>query len=467
VPAVVTWLVVSYEAARPQQWRDEIASWSAATRSVPEIFALGRHIDGVLVPYYLFLHWWIGWRGDSVASMRIPSVAAMAATAAAIALLARRFWGNKAGLLGGLVFAALPVVSRYGQEIRGYAFAALFATLATLALASALEKSQWWRWLVYGVCVALLGLSHLVALLLLSGHLVMAIVLSWWFGRWRLLWWLLAAAGGVAAVLPLTSRGLGQQSAQLSWLDPATPAALANLGTSIFIAPLTGGVVAGLAIAALWRERAAAAVLLWVSVLLPVGLLYVYDQLVAPIFVGRYLLFCVPLLCALAGAALSILRLPVAALAVVALAAVGLPTQAAIRRDHSSYDYPAAAQVILNGQRPGDGIVYEPRDDWQSVDLGLGYYLRDRAPRDVLLATDEVDNASLWATECPDEIKCIGDTGRIWVVAADNLDPPFRATPTNQLGYSTKALLTRYFVPIVTYRVGGFTIALFVRPPLV
>jgi mannosyltransferase len=384
-----------------------------------------------------------------------------------VALLARRFWGNKAGLLAGLVFAVLPVVSRYGQEVRGYAFASLFATLATLALASALEKSQWWRWALYGVCVALMGLSHLLALLILGGHLVMAIVLAWWFGRWRLLWWLIAAGAGVAVVLPLTFRGLGQQSTQLNWLDPATPESLANVAGAIFIAPLTGGVVAGLAIAALWRERAAAAVLLWVSVLLPVGLLYAYDQLIAPIFVGRYLLFCVPLLCALAGAALSILRLPVAALAVVALAANGLPTQAATRRDHSSYDYQAAARVVENGARPGDGIVYEPRDDWQTPDLGLGYYLRDRAPRDVLLYANQIENASLWATECPDQVKCIGNINRVWVVAADNLDPPFRATPTNQLGYGTKALLSRYFVPIVSYRVGGFTIALFVRPPVV
>jgi mannosyltransferase len=152
---------------------------------------------------------------------------------------------------------------------------------------------------------------------------------------------------------------------------------------------------------------------------------------------------------------------------VVALAAIGLPTQALVRRDHSPFNYQAAAQVIRNGERPGDGIVYEPRDGWQTPDLGLGYYLRDRAPRDLLLAADEVDNASLWATECPDEIKCIGNTNRIWVVAADNLDPPFRATPTNQLGYETKALLNAYFIPIVTYRVEGFTIALFVRPPVV
>jgi hypothetical protein len=53
------------------------------------------------------------------------------------------------------------------------------------------------------------------------------------------------------------------------------------------------------------------------------------------------------------------------------------------------------------------------------------------------------------------------------VVAADNLNPPYRATPTNQLGYGTKAVLNRYYVPLVTWRVGGFTVALFVRPPAV
>jgi mannosyltransferase len=467
VPTVATWLVVSYEAARPGIWRDEIASWSAATRTVPQIFELGKHIDGVIVPYYLFLHVWIGWFGDSTAAMRVPSLLAITATAAAVALLCRRFWGNKAGMLAGLLFAVLPAVSRYGQEIRGYAFAALFATLATLALASALERSRWWRWVLYSLCVAMMGLSHLLSLLLLAGHLVVAIVLALWFGRRRALWWLLATAAGVGAVLPLTVRGLGQQDAQLSWLEPATARTLAEIAGAIFITPVVGGVVVGLAVASLWRERAAASVLLWVSVLLPVGLLYAYDQLISPIFVPRYLLFSVPLLCALAGAALSVLRLPVALVALVALGAMGLPTQAQVRRSHSGYDYRAAADVILDNERAGDGIIYEPRDGWQAVDLGLGYYLRDRAPRDLLLASNELANASLWATECADQVKCIGNTDRVWVVAADNLDPPFRATPTNQLGYGTEAMLTRYFVPIVAYRVNGFTIALFVRPPVV
>jgi mannosyltransferase len=399
--------------------------------------------------------------------MRMPSMIAMTATAAACALLGRRLFGNKAGLLAGLLFAVLPAISRYGQEIRGYGFAALFATLASLTLVGALERSRWWRWSLYAVCVALMGLSHLISVLVLAGHLVTVLVLAWWFGRWRILWWLLATAAGAAVVLPLTVRGLGQHDAQLSWLDPATPKSLADMAGSVFIAPVVGGLVTGLAMAALWRNRAAAGALLWASVLLPVGLLFAYDQWAEPIFIGRYLLFCVPLLCALAGAALAALRLPVALIAVVLIGGVGLPTQATIRRDHSSFNYQAAARVIQINQHPGDGIVYEPRDGWQMNDLGLGYYLRDRVPRDLLLASDERHNASFWATECADQVKCIGDPNRIWVMAADNLDPPFRATPTNQLGYGTKAVLNAFYVPIVTYRVDGFAIALFVRPPSV
>jgi mannosyltransferase len=469
VAAVTAGFVVAYQAAEPVPWRDEFATWSAATRTVPQIFALGRHIDGVLVPYYLFLHAWIGWFGDSLTALRAPSIVAMTLAAGVVALLGRRFWGNTAGLLGGLLFAALPVVSRYGQEVRGYALAVLFATLATLLLVVALDRSRWWTWTGYALTVALMGLSHLVSLLILAGHLVIGAAEAWrrgsWpHGRWRALWWLLATMAGIGVVLPLTAHGFGQQTVQLDWLEPADPGALARLPDTIFEAPVLGGAVPGLAVAALRRGRAEWAGLLWVAVLLPVGLLYAYDQLVSPIFVGRYLLFCVPLLGALAGAGLLALRLPIALVVLVALAAIGVPTQQSIRRSHSYWDYPAAAEVIRRNQAPGDGIVYAPRDGWQLVDVGLKYYLRGHAPRDVFLASDETANASLWATECADEVACLGRTPRVWVVAADNITPAFRATATNQLSYREMAAL-RPYAKLAVWRVDGFTIALFVRPP--
>ena len=83
-----------------------------------------------------------------------------------------------------------------------------------------------------------------------------------------------------------------------------------------------------------------------------------------------------------------------------------------------------------------------------------------------LLTADQRATASLWATECTDVARCLGATSRVWVVAADNLDPPYRANPTNQLRYEVKAALGP-FVQLAVWRVNGFTITLFVRPPRV
>lgn len=469
LPAAVAAVVVTYRAARPVPWRDEFASWSAATRTVPEIVALGRHIDGVLVPYYLFLHFWIGWFGDSPAAMRAPSMLAMIAMTAAVAILATRFRGRAAGLLAGLLTAVLPVVSRYGQEARGYAFAALFATVATLAMAAALERPRWWRWVAYALCVLLVGLSHLISLLVVAGHLVAVVVAAVHERRRRPLWGLPAAAAGVGGVLLLTRDGLGQQNAQLNWLSTAQPKILTSVPELLFLSPIVGGAVFALALFALHRGQPTPAivraVLLWLTVLPPIGLLFAYDRLVGPIFVGRYLLFAVPLLCVLAGAGLTALRLPVALVAVLVVGVLGLPLQSEVRREHSPFDYRAAAAVVGANEEPGDGIVYAPRGGWQLVDIGLEYYLRGRAPRDVLLAESETQDASLWATECADPAACLKGVTRVWVVAADNLDPAFRADATNQLTAAQRAALRAAYAPQRSWRVDGFTITLFAARP--
>jgi mannosyltransferase len=461
VPTLLTALAVSWQAGRPDLWRDEFATWSVATRSVSQIFALGGHIDGVIVPYYLLEHVWIGWFGDSAVAMRLPSILATTATAAVVALLARRWWGGTAGLFGGLLFAILPTSSRYAQEARGYALAALFVALSTLTLSRVLDRSRWWRWVGYSACVALMGLSHLLSLMVLTGHLVLVGAAVWRTGRRRALYWLGAVAAGVAVVLPLTAQGFGQHNLQLDWLFPATPNDLAQISGTIFDVPVIGGAVPAVALFALGKKRAA---LLWVTVLLPVALLYAYDQLVAPIFLGRYLLFLVPLLCALAGAGLTTLRRPIAVVVILVIGLIGLPHQGEIRREHSPFDYRAAAEVIEENEQAADGIVYAPRNGWQLVDTGLAYYLHGRAPRDLLLRQTEVQDASLWATECADPNACLQGTRRVWVVAADNLDPSYQATSTNQLSYEEQAALSPY-TQLATWRVSGFTITLFTRPP--
>lgn len=458
VPTVVTGFVVAYRAGTPEPWRDELATWSAATRTVPQIVELGRHIDGVTVPYYLLAHLSATLFGDSILALRLPSMLAATATAGVTALLARRLWGPGAALLAGLLVAVMPVVSRYGQEARGYALAALFSALATLLLLRALDSGRRRAWLAYAIGVLLLGWSHQIALLLLLGHLLAVLTTN----RRALARWGLATTVAVAGILPFTLLGLGQRAAQLDWLHPAEPADLANVAETVFLSGVLGGAVCALAVTAL-RDRERWTALLLVSALLPVLVLYAVDQLLTPMFVGRYLIFVVPLLCALAGAALAGLRLPLGLTVVLVLASIGLPLQDDIRRTHSGFDYRRAAYLVQAQARPGDGIIYAPRQGWHFTDIALRYYLGDAVPEDVLLRSDQAENASLWATECPDPAACLKGVDRVWTLSGDNLDTGRRASPTDQLTPAQQAVLDGSFRLVGQTRVDGFTLALFTR----
>ncbi|WP_306205333.1 glycosyltransferase family 39 protein [Actinoplanes sp. RD1] len=439
-PALLTALVTAYQATTPQLWRDELATWSAARRSVPEILALGQHIDGVTVPYYLLMHGTIALFGDSALALRLPSLIAMTAAAACTALLARHLWGPFPGLLAGSLFAVLPVTSRYAQEARDYALAVCFAALSTLLLLRARDRGGW---IAYGLSVAALGLAHQLGLLILLGHL-----------RLRKAWFA-AVLPAAAIVLPFTVLGLGQRDRQLDWLSRADGATLANFPETLFLSGIVGGAVCALAVVASHRRLLLAAVL-------PVLVLFAVDQLITPMFVGRYLLFVVPLLVASAGRGLALLRPVPALVTLLVLALIGLPVQDDIRRTHSPFDYRGVAAVLRDEARPGDAVVYAPRDGWQFTDIAMAYYLGDDAPADVLRVAGPDENDSLWATECPDTAACL-TAARVWTLSADNLETGRRAGATDQLTGATQAVLAGSYRQGEVRRIEGFTIVLFER----
>ena len=174
-PVVVTAALGLFEIGVPQLWRDELASWSAASRTLPQLWAMVHNIDAVLGVYYLGLHLWMAVFGQSATAMRLPSVIAMAAAAAMVALIGQRLGGRLAGLASGLVFAVIPSVSRFGQEARPYAFAMFFAALATLLFLRAMERPGWSRWLVYAVALAAAGVANLIAVCVAGGHLLVVL----------------------------------------------------------------------------------------------------------------------------------------------------------------------------------------------------------------------------------------------------------------------------------------------------
>ena len=416
-PALLTLAVTLTGLGSAQLWRDELATWSAATRSPGDLARLAGTIDAATGPYYLLMHGWTAVFGDSTIALRAPAVLAMTVAAGLLAVLGARLVDRRTGLFAGLLFAVLPGTSRYGQEARPYALATMLAVLATLLLVTALRRPSWARWAGYAAAVAALGLIHLIALTLLAAH-ALVVLLAWWRGpatagvatpdhpnaeRDRRVWrWLVAVVPVALLAGPLLLKARTQQSRQLNWVHLARLDDLTALPGGVPRAVWWGtagrGRRAGRGPARAARpaagERGAAA-----------RAAALRRRHCRTLWVPRYLVFVVPFACLLAGAALAAVAAPAALVVVVLAGLLGLPDQAALRRTHewprsAPVDYAGAARVIADGQRPGDAVVYSPRQSWLFLDLGIEYHLGD-PPRDVLVTEDEVRRGDLWAAECP------------------------------------------------------------------
>src|SRR5205823_8770695 len=123
----------------------------------------------------------------------------------------------RAGLLAGIVFALLPSTSRFAAEARPYALTVPVAVAASSLLLRAWEKPGFGRWTAYACAVAVLGLLHIVALLLLAAH-------AWAVATWqRGVWWrfLAAATAGSVVSLPLLIYGVRQRH-QVAYIPHVT-----------------------------------------------------------------------------------------------------------------------------------------------------------------------------------------------------------------------------------------------------
>jgi mannosyltransferase len=498
-PMVVMAVLGWYRIGGPIMWRDELATWSAATRTVPQLWRMLHHIDAVYGLYYLGLHFWIALFGDSPTAMRVPSLLAMTGAAGLVALIGRRLGGFTAGLTGGLVFALIPGISLFAQETRPYAGATFFAALATLLLLRALERPRWQRWAPYALAIAAAGASNLLALCLLAGHALGTAA------YWR------RPAGGpkrgpadvaagfglsavAAAVLdsPLLVEGHKQAAEQIDGvLRPPLSQLTAGVWPELFCSTAAAVAVIVLAAASLAGPRRRGGGLCLASAFVPVLIIWGVSQGQISYWFARYLLFTVPALAAAAGLGIAWLcalparqwlRAAAAAAVVIVVAALGLPGQQEIRQAEAhnwwSYpdpvgdvpvDYQGAAQVIAAGQRPGDGIVFQVSDHnrW-GANFGIEYYLRLRGkpvPTDVFLVRTPAQAGSYQPVECPDPVQCLHGEPRIWVVYTDHLVPggryrdPYAAIRPAQAA----ALRAEHYVVQRRYFEPGITVALLVR----
>ena len=479
-------MVGGYEIGGPSLWRDEAYTKDAITRSVSQIFALLGHQDAVHGAYYILMHVIAAAAGTSAVALRFPSLFAMVIATAFTAAIGRRAAtlalapdaGQASrldipaltGLLSGMVFATAPNMTYYAQMARSYAVVTMFATIATYLLIRAYPDGRWRWWAAYAAAVALTGLFNLFGLLILAAHGVTLLLTD---ARGQAvdarglappgrrivripLRWLAASAVAVIVLGPLLDVAHREQK-QIAWVTRPDFRTIEKLvsdfaGSRALVLPFALLALAGIAAACLadnWRPLNPAAIALPWLVVPP--FLLIGGSFIKPVYVERYVEFCLPALAILVGAGLvGLVRLAAdlrlsrsgltwlppafAALVIAGLAVMLIGPQGAIRQTAARPDdLRLASAIVAANEQPGDVVFYIPVD--MHV-LGTGYPAPFLRLRDIALAKSPIASATLTGTEItsPALLKSrFADVRRVWVVTGNsNYQFPTPSTPVDK-----------------------------------
>ncbi len=486
VPAATALVVGGYEIGGPSLWRDEAYTKDAITRSASQIFALLGHQDAVHGAYYILMHVIVAAAGTSAVALRFPSLCAMVIATAFTAAIGRRAAALAlapdagrasrldipalTGLLSGMVFATAPYMTYYAQMARSYAIVTMFATIASYLLIRAYPDGRWRWWAAYAAAVALTGLFNLFGLLILAAHGVTLLLTDARgqaadargqaaqgrrIGRVPLRW-LAASAAAVVVLGPLLDVAHREQK-QIAWVvrpDFATIEKLVSdfAGSRALVLPFALLALAAIVAACLadnWRPLNPAAIALPWLVVPP--FLLIAGSYIKPVYVERYVEFCLPALAILVGAGLvGLVRLAtgqrlsqpgltwlppaVAVLVIAGLAVMLIGPQGAIRQTAARPDdLRLASAIVAANEQPGDVVFYIPVN--MHV-LGTGYPAPFLRLRDIALAKSPIASATLTGTEItsPALLKSrFTDVRRVWVVTGDsNYQFPTPSTPVDK-----------------------------------
>ncbi len=482
LPALVELVVGGYRISGPSFWRDEAYTITGSQRPASAILAMIPHEDAFHGLYLLLMHPVIAIWGTSETALRLPSLIAMCAAVGLTAALGRRLARESAlpgapviGLIAGLLLAALPVTTRYAQEGRPYALTVLFAVLATYLLVQAVTRPGRRWWALYAAAVVVTGYFDLAAVLLLAAHGVSLLMArravradsagpgtattpgagtGGPISAGVLRRWLVASAAAAIVLSPVAILSFVQKD-QLDWVQPPHWSDVMTLlsefaGTSWLIAVAVVLAVLGCIVGPGLRRGGgltlAVIALPWL-VLAPTLLLVV--SIVHPVYVDRYILYCLPALVLMSSAGLVwLVRLtgrlvarrwtgrraavlsvvPSAALAVL-FAGLVISPQVAIRQPDSRADnLRLLASIVATNERPGDAILYLPR---KTAVIGMAYAAPFSKLRDVGLQEAPIPSNTLRGIPAAPSVVAarMPTVRRIWTVEwlhplAPDSEPP-------------------------------------------
>ena len=360
-------------------WLDEGATVTLARMTWPNFVHLWWCCEASFQgAFFLLIRGWLH-LGQSEAWIRLPAAIFGIASIPLIYMVARRLIGVKAALAAAAILAFSPTHVYYSREARSYTMTILLVLLSSWFFTRAAEQDREKDWALWVLFSVLAVYSHYFAALVFVAQ-----ACSLFFHKKPAPWGRLIVHG--LAILALAAPGITYmirvppQAMIFPWMPKPTPKELLHL--ALFLGGsgeklVLSAILWTAAVIAIRRERNSESVPdgYWRGMLIIswAGLPIILNgaaSLFHPVFVQRYMIFCLPAAVMLAGRGM--VALPKRRLGfwlVIALCVASVPT-IFVRYHKAREDWRGATNVVLSSAQAGDAVVISP---FYAV-VGFDYY---------------------------------------------------------------------------------------------
>jgi uncharacterized membrane protein len=174
-----------------------------AERGITDTITSLASEDSHMTPlYFVVTRLWVGWFGDSVASIRSVSAVTSVLLLPAVYWFGRELFDRRpVALLATALIAVSPIQLLYAQEARPYAIWTLFTVLTGAALLRAIRVRSGSSWFGFATTLALSLQAHFLGVVTGAGYGIYVIAIHW-RDRPLLKRFLLSSTIGYLTILP-------------------------------------------------------------------------------------------------------------------------------------------------------------------------------------------------------------------------------------------------------------------------
>ena len=382
-------LVVAYIGSE-SIWLDEAVSIMIA-HDWDNMWRISFQSEANMWLYHTVLHFWLQ-LGQNEVWIRLLSAIFAIATVPVVLALGARLVDPRAGAIAAFVLAANVYFIQYAQEARSYSLLLFLVTVSSYYFVSCIERPARNNWVGYIFSSVLALYAHFFGALALGAHALSVVFLRRRDIPWGAL--VLSYAAMLLLLVPILFSSFLKGASHIAWIEQPNVLTLyhtvqefAGSAPTLVLVYLPLSVIAIVSAVRTFRRcrfgfeawRVAFLVMLFLA---PILFVFSFSLLVKPIFVPRYLIFClIPfVLLVAAGFGAFRARWIIAGLATVLVLSSGRSIVKLYTERHKE-DWRSATAFVLSQAKPHDAVLFYA----YFVRYPFEYYLtRFDAPSDLL-----------------------------------------------------------------------------------